>query len=58
MAVDMTYSFLSEAEPTDEQLKQLMREVGAEARERFAEANQKYWEQIYQNVKDSPAMAR
>ena len=32
--VDMTYSFLSDAEPTDEQLQVIMQEVGEEARDR------------------------
>jgi len=40
--VDMTYSFLSDEEPTDEQLEQLMREVGEEARRKKKEARKRY----------------
>jgi arsenate reductase-like glutaredoxin family protein len=36
----MTYSFLSDEEPTDEQLEQLMKEVGEEACRKKAKADE------------------
>ena len=42
--IDMTYSFLSDEEPSDEQLEQLMREVVEEARQKREEAAKKYRE--------------
>jgi ElaB/YqjD/DUF883 family membrane-anchored ribosome-binding protein len=51
MAVDMTYNFRWDAEPTDEQLEQLMREVGEEARESNKEANAKYRQAIREEIK-------
>jgi hypothetical protein len=44
MAVDMTYSFRWDTEPTDEQLEQLMREVGEDVRARAAKADEVFWE--------------
>jgi hypothetical protein len=43
MAVDMTYSFRWDTEPTDEQLEQLMREVGEDVRARAAKADEQLW---------------
>jgi hypothetical protein len=53
MAVDMTYNFRQDAEPTDEQLEQLMREVGEEVRARGEEADKKFW----QNVRNEMQLA-
>jgi len=44
------YSFLSDEEPTDEQLEQLMREVGEDVRERKEIANQKFKEYMQLQV--------
>jgi len=46
-----SYRFLSDAEPTDEQLEQLMKEVGEEARERKEKANRKFKEYVQQQIK-------
>jgi hypothetical protein len=45
------YNFLSDSEPTDEQLAELMREVGADVRRRAAEANRKFREEIHEQVR-------
>jgi hypothetical protein len=46
MAVDMTYNFRQDAEPTDDQLEQLMREVGEDVRARAAKADEAFWENV------------
>ena len=48
--VDMTYSFLSDEEPTDEQLEQLMWEVGEEARQKKKEADQRLKEHLREDI--------
>ena len=45
-SVDMTYSFLQDDEPTDEQLQVIMQEVAEEARIRKKEAANKVIENI------------
>ncbi|MDR3367447.1 MAG: hypothetical protein LBO71_10855 [Prevotellaceae bacterium] len=40
----MTYSFKWDAEPTDEQLEQLMREGGEDVCARAAKADEVFWE--------------
>ncbi len=43
------YRFINiDQEPTEEQLAQLMREVAAEAKERYDRAHAAYFEQIHQ----------
>ena len=56
--MDMTYSFNSEAEPTDAQLEALMREVATDATKRRKAANKVYWKLLKEEVervkKNSP----
>jgi hypothetical protein len=44
------YSFLSDEEPTDEQLAWLMHEVGEEVRRRGVETDRKFKAEIHQQV--------
>ncbi|MDR2854320.1 MAG: hypothetical protein LBV31_03325 [Prevotellaceae bacterium] len=44
--VDMTYSFLWDTEPTDEQLEMLMQEVGETVRQKKAAAAIRFNEQM------------
>jgi len=44
--VDMTYNFLQDDEPTDEQLQVIMQEVAEEARQRRKEVARKVIENI------------
>lgn len=48
--MDTHYSFLSDDEPTDEQLAWLMHEVGEEVRRRGAETKLKLREEIHRQV--------
>ena len=50
MAVDMTYNFRQDAEPTDEQLEQLMREVGEEVRDRAKKADEELWKNVRKEI--------
>lgn len=45
------YRFLSDEEPTDEQLEQLMKEVGEEVRERKEKADKKFKEHLRLQVR-------
>ena len=45
-----TYSFLSDEEPTDEQLHLLMQEVAIEAKKKAEKANKQFWAQLQQMV--------
>lgn len=47
------YSFMSDEEPTDEQLAWLMHEVGEEVRRRNAESDLKFREELHQQVLDA-----
>lgn len=44
------YRFLSDEEPTDEQLEMLMREVGDEARAENAQATKEFMKQVHLEV--------
>jgi hypothetical protein len=46
-----SYRFLSDEEPTDEQLEQLMKEVGEEARAQNEKANRKFKEYVQLQIK-------
>jgi ribosomal protein L28 len=48
--MDQHYSFLSDDEPTDEQLAWLMHEVGEEVRRSGAETKRKFREELHQQV--------
>jgi hypothetical protein len=50
MAVDMTYNFGWDTEPTDEQLEQLMREVIEDVRARAAKADEELWKNVRKEV--------
>jgi hypothetical protein len=50
MAVDMTYNFRQDTEPTDEQLEQLMREVGEDARARGEKAEKEFWQNFHKEM--------
>jgi hypothetical protein len=50
MAVDMTYNFRWDTEPTDEQLEQLMREVAEDVRARAAKADEELWKNVRKEV--------
>ena len=52
--VDMTYRFVWDSEPTDEQLLVIMREVGEEARL----GSEKIAQQIIENIKRESACIR
>lgn len=43
-----TYRFISDQEPTDEQLGQLMKEVAIDVRKRAEKASQKFQEELRQ----------
>ena len=45
------YRFLSDEEPTDEQLKILMHEVAVEAKLRADISNKIFWEKLHETVK-------
>ena len=45
-----TYRFLSDTEPTDEQLHLLMQEVAAEVKKKAQKSNEIFWEQLKQMV--------
>lgn len=47
------YSFLSDEEPTDEQLHLLMQEVAIEARKKAEKANKSFWLKLNKMVKVS-----
>jgi len=51
--IDMTYSFLRDDEPTDEQLLVLMQEVAEEARYR----QERIAKQVIENIKSESALA-
>jgi hypothetical protein len=53
MEVDMTYNFRQDAEPTDEQLEQLMREVGEDVRNRAAKADEMFWENFRKEMQQA-----
>jgi len=44
--VDMKYSFLSDDEPTDEQLEVIMQEVATEAKEKYVKAYKEFEERM------------
>ena len=44
------YRFLSDGEPTDEQLSALMHEVGLEVKERARNAENKFWDELKSQV--------
>lgn len=44
------YKLTSMDEPTDEVLSQLMKEAAAEARERHAEAQKRFFEKLHQEI--------
>lgn len=46
----MTYNFRQDAEPTDEQLEQLMREVGEDVRARAKKADEELWKNVRKEV--------
>ena len=50
MTIDMTYNFRQDAEPTDEQQEQLMREVGEDVRARAKKADEELWENVRKEV--------
>ena len=50
MTIDMTYNFRQDAEPTDEQLEQLMREVGEEVRARAKKADEELWKNVRKEI--------
>ena len=52
--VDMTYRFLWDSEPTDEQLLVLMQEVGEEVRQ----DHEKVAKQVLENIQRESAKAR
>lgn len=45
------YRFLSDEEPTDEQLETLMREVAIEAKIKADKYNKIFWEKLHETVK-------
>ncbi len=49
---DMNYKFTSNEEPTDEQLAQIMREVGDDAREKTARLKNELYKKIKHEVKE------
>ena len=49
-SMDKNYSFLSDTEPTDEQLAWLMHEVGEEVRKQGVETNRKFREELHHQV--------
>ncbi len=49
--MDLKYSFLSDEEPTDEQLQALMEEVAAEARKKKAKADKTFQALIKREMK-------
>lgn len=51
--MDKHYSFLSDDEPTDEQLAWLMHEVGEEVRRHGAETDCKFREELHRQVLDA-----
>ncbi|MDR1341787.1 MAG: hypothetical protein LBK18_00865 [Prevotellaceae bacterium] len=51
MAVDMTYNFRQDDEPTDEQLEQLMREVGEDVRARAEKADEELWKNVREEIR-------
>jgi hypothetical protein len=48
--METTYKFLSETEPTDEQLHLLMMEVAADSKKKSLESDSLFWEQLQQMV--------
>jgi hypothetical protein len=50
MAIDMTYNFRQDAEPTDEQLEQLMREVGEDVCARAKKADEELWKNVRKEI--------
>ena len=48
--MDMSYKFISETEPTDEQLETLMREVAIDARKRKEEPDSAFWKSLKDEV--------
>jgi hypothetical protein len=51
--MDMTYSFLSETEPTEIQLETLMREVAEDARLRREAADRNFQQLIYKEINNA-----
>ena len=51
--MQINYSFLSDEEPTDEQLQLLMHEVAVEAEAKASKANAVFWEQLKELVKNT-----
>ncbi len=48
--MEMDYRFLSESEPTDEQLNLIMIEVAVEARRKAELSNKLFWEQLQKMI--------
>ncbi len=48
--MDTNYRFLSDTEPTDEQLHLLMMEVAADSKKKSLESDSLFWEQLQQMV--------
>jgi len=48
--METKYRFLSDTEPTDEQLHLLMKEVAADSRKKSLKTNEIFWKQLQQMV--------
>jgi hypothetical protein len=48
--METTYKFLSDSEPTDEQLHLIMMEVAADSKKKAIKSNSLFWEQLQQMV--------
>jgi arsenate reductase-like glutaredoxin family protein len=51
--MDMSYSFLSDEEPTDEQLEALMQAVSEDVKERAAKADEKFKAMLKQQLEQT-----
>ncbi len=49
--MDLTYSFLQDSEPTEAQLKELMKEVAVDARKRKRNADKNFLKLIRHEIK-------
>lgn len=56
--MDLTYNFLQDTEPTDEQLEQLMREVAIDARKRREKADRAFQKLLRQEVSKAAKRAK
>ena len=48
--METNYRFLSDTEPSDEQLHLLMKEVAADSRKKSLKTNEIFWKQLQQMV--------